>query len=161
MVMLDQRTISQTNYDWQSEKVIEHTAHRECAYALLRATLGLVFLFAGIGKFMMGIGTFASGLQETFAGKLPTALIMPFGYALPVLEVVAGLLLVSGLFNYFGSVLAGLMMMALIFGKLIEGDAPTVGHNLLYSVIVFLLIWFSDYNGYSLDRLLRGRKAKH
>lgn len=159
--MLDQRTISQTNYDWQSEARVEHPAHRECAYALLRATLGIVFLFAGISKFMMGIGTFVSGLQETFAGKLPMALVLPFGYALPFLEVTAGLLLVAGLFNYFGSVLAGLMMIALIFGKLVEGDAPTVAHNLSYSVIVFLLVWFNDYNGYSLDRLRRGKKAVH
>ena len=159
--MLDQRAIPQINYDWQSEARVEHPAHRECAYALLRSTLGIVFLFAGIGKFMMGIGTFVSGLQEPFAGKLPSALVVPFGYALPFLEVAIGLMLVAGLFNYFGSVLAGLLMIALIFGKLIEGDAVTVAHNLSYSVIIFLLIWFADYNGYSLDRLMHGRKGAH
>jgi thiosulfate dehydrogenase [quinone] large subunit len=159
--MLDQRTISQTNYDWQSGARVEHPAHRECAYAMLRATLGLVFLVAGAGKLMMGVGTFASMLQETFAGKLPMALVMPFAYALPFVEVAVGLLLVSGLFTYFASVLAGLLMMALISGKMIEGDAATVAHNLSFSVIVFLLVWFNDYNGYSIDRLLRGEKGEH
>jgi thiosulfate dehydrogenase [quinone] large subunit len=153
--MLDQRTISQTNYDWQSEARVAHPEHRECAYALLRATLGIVFLFAGIGKIMMGIGTFVSAMQADFAGKLPSALVTLFGYALPFLEVAIGLMLVAGLFNYFGSVLAGLLMIALTFGVLIKGDTQTVAHNLSYSVIIFLLIWFADYNGYSIDRLLR------
>lgn len=159
--MLDQRTISQTDYNWQSEARVERPAHRECAYALLRSTLGIVFLVGGIGKFMMGIGAFVAHIQEPVAGKLPAALVVPFGYALPFLEVAIGLMLVAGLFNYFGSVLAGLLMIALIFGKIIEGDAVTVGHNMLYSAIIFLLIWFADYNGYSLDRLMHGRKGVH
>ena len=158
--MLDQRTISQTNYDWQSEaRVVEHPAHRECAYALLRSTLGVVFLVAGIGKFMMGIGTFVSSTQADFAGKLPSALVVPFTYALPFLEVAIGLMLIAGLFNYFGSVLAGLLMIAITFGVLIKGDPATVAHNLSYSVIIFLLIWFADYNGYSIDRLMDGKKV--
>ncbi len=159
--MLEQRTISETNYDWQTGARVEHPAHRECAYALMRSTLGIVFLVAGIGKFMMGIGAFVSQMQEPFAGKLPSVMVVAFGYALPFLEVAIGLMLVAGLFNYFGSVLAGLLMIALIFGKLIEGDPVTVAHNLSYSVIIFLLIWFADYNGYSLDRLLHGRKGVH
>ena len=157
--MLDQRTISQTNYDWQAEPRVAHPEHRECAYALLRSTLGILFLVAGIGKFMMGVGNFVAHIQEPLAGKLPPGLVAAFGYALPFLEVAIGLMLVAGLFNYFGAVLAGLLMIALSFGKMIEGDAATVGHNLLYSVIIFLLIWFADYNGYSLDRLMRRRKG--
>jgi len=159
--MLEQRTIPRTDYDWQSETRVERPAHRECAYALLRSTLGIVFLVAGTGKFMMGIGAFVAKMQEPFAGKLPSALVVAFGYALPFLEVAIGLMLVAGLFNYFGSVLAGLLMIALLFGKMIEGDAATVAHNLSYSVIIFLLIWFADYNGYSLDRLLHSRKGVH
>lgn len=159
--MLNQRTISEINHEWQTETGIEHPAHRECAYALLRSTLGIIFLAAGIGKFMAGVGAFASGMQQNFAGKLPSALVLPFGYALPFLEVAVGLMLVAGLFNYFGAVLTGLLMIALTFGKLIEGDTATVAHNLSYSVIVFLLIWFSEYNGYSIDRLLQGKKTRY
>ena len=35
--------------------------HRETAYALLRITFGVIFLFFGIGKFMGGIGNFVGG----------------------------------------------------------------------------------------------------
>jgi uncharacterized membrane protein YphA (DoxX/SURF4 family) len=48
--------------------------HREVAYSLLRLTLGIVFLFAGIGKFKAGIGNFAGGMLQQFSGKLPAVL---------------------------------------------------------------------------------------
>lgn len=35
--------------------------HREIAYALLRVTVGMMFLFFGVGKLLGGIGGFASG----------------------------------------------------------------------------------------------------
>ncbi|HEV7373303.1 MAG TPA: YceI family protein [Pyrinomonadaceae bacterium] len=44
--------------------------HRETAYALLRVTLGVIFLFYGIGKFMGGVGLFADGMNQRFAGKM-------------------------------------------------------------------------------------------
>jgi uncharacterized membrane protein YphA (DoxX/SURF4 family) len=44
--------------------------HREAAYALLRVTLGVVFLFNGIGKFMGGIGNFAVHGLVRVRGKL-------------------------------------------------------------------------------------------
>jgi thiosulfate dehydrogenase [quinone] large subunit len=105
----------------------------------------------------MGVGGFAAGLQQQFAGKLPSALVMPFAYALPFLEVTVGALLILGLFNKFGLVLAGMLIIALTFGKMIEGDPATVAHNLSYAVIIFVLLWLADHNRFSVDRLLRRR----
>ena len=56
--------------------------HREAAYALLRATLGVVLLFFGIGKFVVGITNFVGGMNQHFAGKLPAIMVMPFAYAI-------------------------------------------------------------------------------
>src|SRR5881227_224406 len=94
--------------------------HREAAYALLRVTLGVVFLFYGVGKLMGGVGSFAAGMEKHFAGKLPGALV-----------------------------LSGLLLVALTFGTVMLGDAPTVAHNLQYALINFVLLWFADYNGFS------------
>jgi uncharacterized membrane protein YphA (DoxX/SURF4 family) len=58
------------------------TRHREIAYALLRLTLGIVFLFAGIGKFMGGLGNFVGTMNQHFSGKLPALMVMPFAYVL-------------------------------------------------------------------------------
>jgi thiosulfate dehydrogenase [quinone] large subunit len=158
--MLDQRTIPQTTYDWQAETRVEPIAHREIAYALLRVTLSMVFLVAGIGKFMMGIGVFAASLQQEFAGKLPMALVTAFAYALPFAEVLTGALLLLGLFNVAALALAGLMMIALTFGTAMKPDPPTMAHNVSYGLVIFVLLWLARYNGYSLDRLRAGGRRE-
>src|SRR5712691_9922450 len=72
--------------------------HREASYALLRITLGVIFLFYGIGKFMGGIGNFVGGLNQQFSGKLPAAMVMPFAYVIPFAETISGALILLGLF---------------------------------------------------------------
>ena len=61
--------------------------YRDTAYALLRVTLGVIFLTTGVVKFMFGIGNFAAGLQQEFAGTLPMLIVTPFAYGLPFVEV--------------------------------------------------------------------------
>lgn len=131
--------------------------HREAAYALLRVTLGVIFLFFGIGKFVGGIGGFADGMAQHFAGKLPSALVLPFSYTLPFAEVLVGLLLLLGLLTRIALVLSGLLLVALTFGTVMLGDAPTVAHNLQYAFVNFILLYLADYNGYSIDRLRRSK----
>src|SRR5205085_11426746 len=98
--------------------------HREVAYALLRVTLGVVFLFNGVEKFMGGLGNFVGGMNQRFAGKLPAALVMPFAYALPFMEVLCGALLLLGLFSSIALVLSGLLLVALTFGTVMLNDFP-------------------------------------
>jgi thiosulfate dehydrogenase [quinone] large subunit len=128
--------------------------HRELAYALLRVTMGLIFLFSGIGKFMGGMSNFVGGMNERFSGKLPGAMVMPFAYFLPFGEVIAGALILLGLFTRVGLTLSGLLLIGLTFGTVMLGDPPTVAHNLQYALVNFVLLWFLDLNRYSLDRLI-------
>src|SRR5207245_11150863 len=120
------------------------TRHREIAYALLRLTLGIVFLFAGIGKFVGGLGNFVGTMNQHFAGKLPAAMVMPFAYVLPFGEVTAGALILLGLFTRVGLTLSGLFLVGLTFGTVMLGDAPTVAHNLQYALVNFVLLWLVD-----------------
>ena len=129
--------------------------HREAAYALLRVTLGVVLLFFGIGKFMAGLGNFVGGMNQHFAGKLPAIIVMPFAYAIPFCEVIAGLLILLGLFTRVGLVVFGLLIIGLTFGTVMLGDAPTVAHNLQYALVNFVLLWLVDLNRYSIDGLMR------
>jgi len=139
-------------------EVAEMFNQREAAYALLRVTLGVVFLFSGVGKFIGGIGNFAAGLEKQFAGKLPSALVLPFAYVLPFMEVLFGALIVLGLFSAAALVLSGLLLVALTFGTVMLEEFPTVAHNTQYALVNFVLLWFVDYNGFSVDRLRRGRQ---
>jgi thiosulfate dehydrogenase (quinone) large subunit len=131
--------------------------HREAAYALLRITLGVIFLFYGVGKFRAGVGAFAAGTNQHFAGKLPAVLVLSFAYVLPFGEVLAGLLILFGLFTRIGLMVSGVLLIALTFGTVILGDPPTVANNLLYALVNFTLLWFVDMNHYSLDSLFRRR----
>jgi len=121
--------------------------HRETAYALLRVTMGVIFLFYGVGT-----------MNQQFSGKLPAFMVMPFAYAIPFAEVTAGLLILLGLFTRLGLIISGLLLIGLTFGMVILGQAPTVAHNLQYALVNFVLLWLSDLNRYSLDRLIH-RKA--
>jgi thiosulfate dehydrogenase (quinone) large subunit len=127
--------------------------HRETAYALLRVTLGVIFLFYGVGKFMGGVSNFAGGMSQRFNGKLPAVIVTPFAYVLPFGEVIAGLLIVLGLFTRVGLLISGILLIALTFGTVMLGDAPTVAHNLQYALVNFFLFWLLELNRYSLDEI--------
>src|SRR6266404_3034278 len=128
--------------------------HREVAYVLLRVTLGVIFLFYGIGKFMGGISNFVGGVNQQFSGKLPAAMVMPFAYFIPFAETISGTLILFGLFTRVGLTLSGLLLIGLTFGLVMLGQAPIVAHNLQYVLVNFVLLWFVDLNGYSVDGLL-------
>lgn len=130
---------------------------RDIAYALTRITYGLVFLFYGIGKFMTGIGTVVGNMNQQFSGKLPAVLVMPFAYILPFGEMIAGTLILLGLYTRAGLILSSLLLMGLTFGVVMLGRADGVAHNLIFVLVNFLLLWFIDVNRLSLDELF-GRK---
>ena len=159
--MLEQRMYPATTTDWDKNVAVRAPFYREAAYALLRITLGVVFLFSGFGKFMQGVGNLAAEQSAQFSGKLPSMLVVPFFYALPFVEVAVGALLVLGLLNVFALILSGLLLAALTFGTVMKGDFPTVAHNVSYALVNSALLWLAGYNGYSLDRLLRRRGADY
>jgi thiosulfate dehydrogenase (quinone) large subunit len=132
--------------------------HRETAYALLRVTMGVIFLFYGINKLISGVNSFVGTMNQQFSGKLPAFMVMPFAYAIPFAEVTAGALILLGLFTRLGLVISGLLLIGLTFGMVMLGQAPTVAHNLQYGLVNFVLLWLVDLNRYSLDSLFR-RKA--
>ena len=127
--------------------------HREIAYALLRVTVGTMFLFFGVGKLLGGVGGFTGGMVERFASSfLPSPLVELFAYILPFAEVAIGALIVLGLFNVATLTLAGLLVVALTFGAVVLGDPPTVAHNFTYALGIFVLLWSAEHNAYSLGR---------
>lgn len=129
--------------------------NREIAYGLLRATMGVIFLFFGVGKFIGGLSNFVAGMTQHFSGKLPAAMVLPFAYVLPFGEVTAGVLIMLGLFTRVGLTISGLLLIGLTFGTVMLSDAPTIAHNLQYALVNSVLLWAVDLNRYSLDSLFR------
>src|SRR5277367_6616197 len=93
------------------------------AYALLRITLGLNIFMHGTSRLLAGIGNFVSGMIKMFQNTvLPTAVVVPFGYALPWLEVGLGLLIIIGFRTREALVAGALLMLALNFGTALRQD---------------------------------------
>lgn len=132
--------------------------HRDIGYALMRITYGVIFLFYGVGKFMAGLSNFVGGMNQQFSGKLPAFMVMPFAYVLPFGELISGALILLGLFSRVGLILSGLLLIGLTFGLVMLGQADKVAHNLIYVLANFVLLWFSDLNRLSLDRLFEPKQ---
>ena len=133
--------------------------NRETAYVLTRITYGVIFLFYGIGKFRSGLSNFVGGMNQQFSGKLPAFMVMPFAYAIPFCETISGILILLGLFTRAGLTLSGLLLIGLTFGVVMLGHADVVGHNLIYVLLNFVLLWFVDLNSFSVDGLIWRKPA--
>jgi uncharacterized membrane protein YphA (DoxX/SURF4 family) len=80
---------------------------------LARLILGVVLVWAGAVKVT---NPAQSALAVRAFKVLPYDFAGTVGYALPVLEILIGLLLVLGLFTRVSAALGGLLMLAFIFG---------------------------------------------
>ena len=86
-------------------------------------------------------------------------MVMPFAYFIPFAETISGALILLGLFTRVGLTLSGVLLIGLTFGVVILGQAPTVAHNLQYVLLNFVLLWFVEWNGLSLDALIWKKPA--
>lgn len=110
-----------------------------------------MFFFYGLNKLLGGVGTFVTGLEERFTDSLPMWLVTPFASALPFIELLLGVLLIVGLFSRWALAGAGLLMIGLTFGAVMEPDPPTVANNVLFAVVIFGLLMLIQHDRYSLD----------
>jgi thiosulfate dehydrogenase [quinone] large subunit len=128
---------------------------RRLAYGILRFTLGLNILLHGLTR----IGTlsgFADGLVEGFADTiLPAAVVHVSAYVIVLAEVLIGALLTVGYRTRGALVAGGLLMAALVFGTALRQEWGTLGTQMLYALIYFVLLYAREYDHYSLDRRLR------
>src|SRR5437867_1222224 len=105
---------------------------RVAAVALGRWCIGLIFLFAGIGKFG-DLNGFANNLAQQYQKTwLPQVLVKPFGYLLPFWEVIVGALLLLGLFRNASLFGAGILLLLLVFGQILAGNPAVVFYNTAY-----------------------------
>jgi thiosulfate dehydrogenase [quinone] large subunit len=125
---------------------------RELAYAILRLALGVNLFGHAFVRILGGVGAFVSWLAEHMSGTaLPAWLVRPFGYFLTAEECVVGALLVVGLWTRPALLLGSLVMVALTWGAVLKQDWPVAGLQLTYSIAFFLLLFFREYNRFSLD----------
>ncbi|MEM1270965.1 MAG: DoxX family protein [Bacteroidota bacterium] len=130
---------------------------QDLAYALLRVTLGVNFFVHGLVR-LPDLAGFAQGVAGSFEGTLlPVALALPFAYAIPIVELIAGGLLIVGLFTKPALVVLSLLMIGLHFGMAIRQEWGVLADQLIYVFLLFLLLYLHR-EAFSVD-LLRERRS--
>jgi thiosulfate dehydrogenase [quinone] large subunit len=120
-------------------------------YLLARLPIGMSFFGHGLER-LPKLDAFSHGMAASFSKSiLPEALVLPFGYILPVLELVTGILLLLGLFTRFATVLGVALMLALIFGSCMVEQWNNVFTQIIYGDYLALLYYFAQYNAISID----------
>lgn len=128
------------------------------AMFFLRLSMGVLFFFAGVGKFQRGYGGFVEYINTTFAETwLPGFSVSIFAHVLPFAELGLGALLILGLFTFPALILTNLLMVNLAFGQILLGEHGTVFNNMAYVAILSAAIALSEFNRISLDFLVLGK----
>ena len=128
---------------------------------LMRLPIGVLFFFAGLGKFLGGHGKFVAYLVNDMSAKtwLPHFSLVLFANVLPFVELTVGALLLVGLLTRPVLVVTALLLTTLAFGKVLAQDNQTVAQNINYVFITAIAFFFSRRDLFSLDTLMFKKKA--
>lgn len=131
------------------------TLDRQLAYAVFRLTLGINIFIHGAGRiFGPGAEAFATTTATEFTKTaLPAGTVHAFLVVVPFAELVLGALLTLGLFTRWTLTLGGLLITALVFGTGMRSDWNTVGVQMIYAIVYYLLLLHRSSNRFSLDTL--------
>ena len=139
--------------------------HRAWAALFARLILGLIFFMAGVSKvFQLGPLEHARKYFLPFADTfLPVWSLWFAGVMVPLIELVAGGLLLLGLRIRDALIALGFVLVIVTFGHLLREPLFNFsGHVIPRLVLLLFLLWSPrDYDRFSLDHLLRRQKAEN
>lgn len=125
------------------------------AYVLGRLALGISFLGHGVVRLPKLIG-FSHWMETQFAkSMLPILVVKYFALILPFAELIAGLLIVLGLFTRLGLMLAGTICLILILGTTLIENWEAIPTQLLHVAFISALMAFINKNVFALDTLIK------
>lgn len=125
---------------------MRNKTNAQLAFFVARVALGINFLFHGVarlGKVSQFAEGVASGFEETI---FPQALAYGFGLLIPYLELFFGLFILAGLFTRLSLFVMGLFMSTLIMGMCLQEQWGTVGTQMIYIIVIFLLLQNEEHN---------------
>lgn len=132
------------------------TPEKRWAYSLLRFVLGMIFCEHSFVRIITGIPRFANATtQHLSVGILPHGIIYSYACTIPVIEAILGILLTLGIFLRPTLVAGSLFMVSLTIGSASIQDWNVVGQQLVYSIVFFFLLFFAEYDAFSVDGLRR------
>ena len=113
----------------------------QLAQLIMRLGLGINMAMHGLVR-IPKLGAFVAKTGAGFADTiLPAVLTNGFLYALPVVELASGLLILAGSrFIKWGYFIGGLTIAALLFGTTLKEDWGTAGSQVVYVIAFYLAL---------------------
>ena len=126
------------------------------SYGLLRLALGLNICLHVVVRWAAGLRNFPESLLPIFQKTpLPVCSVYSFGCVLPIVEALVGACVLFGFQNKRALISGSVLMLVLTFGSALRQDWPTVGIQLMYSLVYSLLFTGTRLSSYSIDSWLR------
>jgi len=122
---------------------------------MLRLAVGASMFGHGLVRLpkLNGFSHWMVGLYEK--SMLPTALVTPFSYALPILEFFIGLFLLTGLFTRVSLIAGAIVMAMLILGTTLIENWDAITSQLIHAAFFAVLIQFIGDNSWALDKAFK------
>lgn len=138
-------------------------SHRAWALLFARLILGLIFFMAGISKvFQLGPLEHARKYFLPFAETfLPVWSLWFVGVTIPLIELIAGALLILGLRTRDALIALGFVLAIVTFGHLLQEPLYNLtGHVIPRLGLLLFLLWCPrGHDRFSFDRLLARQKG--
>lgn len=101
---------------------------------------------------------FASGVAGGFEESiLPQAFAYGFAYVIVTAETIIGILLILGWKTRWALAAMGLLLCMLAFGVILQQSFGTAANIMVYGIAVTLLLFYSQYDGFGIDKSLPKR----
>jgi thiosulfate dehydrogenase (quinone) large subunit len=139
---------------------VQGSRDERAAYLLLRVITGMNFFGHGFARIFTGthLGGFAHWMVGDMAkSPLPASLVLATGYVVPCVELVIGVLLLTGVATRQALIVAMLLVLVLMFGITMKQDWNIAGQQLLYGLVLAVLLSGCERLNVSWPALLRGR----
>ena len=125
---------------------MKNYTNAQLAFFAGRIALGVNFFIHGVAR-MGNVTGFADGISKGFSETLiPVSFAYAYGLFIPYFELIIGFLILSGLFTRTAIFLSGLFMATLITGMGLQQQWGTVGSQMIYVVVIFLLLINAEHN---------------
>lgn len=120
-------------------------SNKKLAVFLLRLVTGINFFMHGAVRVFGDYSGFANGMADNFSETfLPGFSVRLLGYAIPILELIIGIILITGFKLKAGLVIGFLLMATLIFGMCLLQEWGVVGSQMIYAIALFLILYFQN-----------------
>lgn len=125
------------------------------SFLLLRLTIGTSMFVHGLVR-LPKLAGFSNWMVGKFANSmLPAGVVLPFSYALPIIEFAVGVLVLIGLFTKQALTLGAVVMIVLLFGSGIIEDWGAFPTQLIHAFFFVILLSNLHHNYYAFDRIVR------